>query len=202
MPQENNNKAEKNLVHLPSDRPDARYLSEKVFDMFEYVHKHYLQEADWFLKADDDTYVIIDNLRHQLQFLDSENKIIIGRHFPSFSLDIKRNITYGFLSGGAGYVLSKATLRTFGKEIASIKQHRTTNIKCVPVKGTAEDVSMARCLQSIGVKIENSLDENKKQTFHPFNLASHLFSQFPEWYERYDKKNREDVSKKEHFSST
>lgn len=62
----------------------------KTRDAFTHVYNHYLESADFFLKADDDTYVIVENLLHLLQPYDPNETLYLGCEFK------------GYMSGGAG----------------------------------------------------------------------------------------------------
>ena len=53
---------------------------------FEYVYKNHFDEADWFLKADDDTFTIVDNLRFLLKDKNSSEPIFSGTSLSLLSL--------------------------------------------------------------------------------------------------------------------
>ena len=55
----------------------------------------YRDQADWFMKADDDTYVIVENLRLMLSAYKPAQPIWFGCKF-------KVIVPTGYMSGGAG----------------------------------------------------------------------------------------------------
>ncbi|MBN3298024.1 C1GLT galactosyltransferase, partial [Amia calva] len=130
----------------------------KTIRAFQYVYKHHLDEADWFMKADDDTYVVVENLRHLLSQYSSEQPIYFGRRFKPF-------MKQGYMSGGAGYVLSKEGLRRF---IEGFRTGQCTHYT------TIEDVGMGKCMETMNVVAGDPRDKNQRETFHPFTPGSHL----------------------------
>ncbi|KAJ0023753.1 hypothetical protein NQD34_003652 [Periophthalmus magnuspinnatus] len=143
----------------------------KTIRAFHYVYEHHRHEADWFLKADDDTYVIVDNLRWVLSNHTPEEPIYFGRRFKPYTKQ-------GYMSGGAGYVLSKEALKRYVEGFKSKTCTHTTSV---------EDLAMGQCMEKVGVLAGDSRDTALRETFHPFVPEQHLTSKFPKsfWYWSY-----------------
>nr|XP_033795346.1 glycoprotein-N-acetylgalactosamine 3-beta-galactosyltransferase 1-B-like [Geotrypetes seraphini]XP_033795347.1 glycoprotein-N-acetylgalactosamine 3-beta-galactosyltransferase 1-B-like [Geotrypetes seraphini]XP_033795348.1 glycoprotein-N-acetylgalactosamine 3-beta-galactosyltransferase 1-B-like [Geotrypetes seraphini] len=143
-------------------------LSWKSIRAFNYVYKHHLEEADWFMKADDDTYVIVDNLRWLLSSYTPDQPIYFGKHFKIY-------VKQGYMSGGAGYILSKEALKRFVEAFNKKVCRHTTHV---------EDLVIGQCMEKVGVKPGDSRDTEKRETFHPFPPVYHLRAHFTKkkWY--------------------
>lgn len=149
------------------------YLWEKTKKAFQYVYQYHWNDADWFLKADDDTYVIVENLRYLLYPYPPNNPIYFGCKFKPF-------VNQGFMSGGAGYVLSKAALKQF------IDVALTNKSKCRQGHDGAEDVEMGKCLENVHVTAGDSRDMEGKDRFFPFVPEHHIIPRpTHSWYDEY-----------------
>ncbi|XP_026162705.1 glycoprotein-N-acetylgalactosamine 3-beta-galactosyltransferase 1-B [Mastacembelus armatus] len=143
----------------------------KTIRAFHYAYEHHAHEADWFLKADDDTYVIVDNLRWVLANYTPDEPIYFGRRFKPYTKQ-------GYMSGGAGYVLSKEALRRFVEGFKTKQCTHTTSV---------EDLAMGQCMEKVGVLAGDTRDTEHRETFHPFVPEQHLTAKFPKsfWYWSY-----------------
>ncbi|XP_062291457.1 glycoprotein-N-acetylgalactosamine 3-beta-galactosyltransferase 1-like [Scomber scombrus] len=145
----------------------------KTIRAFQYIYEHHLDDADWFIKADDDTFVVMENLRYVLSKYDPEKPLYLGRRFTPF-------ISQGYMSGGAGYVLSKEALRRF---IKGFDTGECTHFS------TIEDMALGKCMETMKVEPADSRDVKGRQTFHPYPPDYYLLRQLPRprpWYLIYD----------------
>ncbi|KAG7171183.1 Glycoprotein-N-acetylgalactosamine 3-beta-galactosyltransferase 1-like 10 [Homarus americanus] len=125
-------------------------------------HPHY----QWYMKADDDTFVIVENLRYFLRDLDPDLPLYYGAKF-------KMHVKQGYMSGGGGYVLSREAVKKFVTEALQL----TDQAKCpTNTSRGSEDVQLGLCLESVGVAAGDSLDRAGKSRFFsnsPLSLFYH-----------------------------
>jgi glycoprotein-N-acetylgalactosamine 3-beta-galactosyltransferase len=57
------------------------HLTKKTTLAFHYAYENFINQFDWFVKADDDTYIIIENLKIFLQKHNSSQPITFGYNF-------------------------------------------------------------------------------------------------------------------------
>lgn len=72
---------------------DYSNLWTKVRFGFKYAYQHYHHQYDWVLKADDDTYAIIENLKLFLSSENSSKPLYFGCKF-------RPHVNQGYMSGG------------------------------------------------------------------------------------------------------
>ncbi|KAG7257643.1 LOW QUALITY PROTEIN: hypothetical protein CRUP_005225, partial [Coryphaenoides rupestris] len=140
----------------------------KTIRAYHYAYEHHIDEADWFLKADDDTYAIVDNLRWVLANHTPEEPVYFGRRFKPYTKQ-------GYMSGVRA---TKEALRRF---VEGFKNGVCTHTSSV------EDLAMGQCLEKVGVLAGDSRDTSLRETFHPFVPEQHLTAKFPKsfWYWSY-----------------
>ncbi|KAH8279737.1 hypothetical protein KR054_003730 [Drosophila jambulina] len=118
----------------------------------QYVYQHHFRNYDWFLKADDDTYVVMENLR-----------AFLYAHSPKSPVYFGSKIGRHVKQGGGEYVLSKAALHKF------MKSAFDNSSICSNLNIGYEDVELRRCLESVGVVAGDSRDEQGLSRFIPFS---------------------------------
>ena len=117
------------------------------------------------MKADDDTYVIVENLRYMLEKYNSSQPIYFGCKLAA------GYVRQGYMSGGAGYVLSKEALDRFVNRALADKEQ----VICKTRDHTgAEDVEMGKCLENVNVVAGDSRDAMGRGRFFPFVPEHHL----------------------------
>lgn len=124
---------------------------------WKYIHKNHLHDADWFLKADDDTYVIMENLRLLLTSYSPTDPAYLGRWFKTSG---------EYNTESTGYVFSKETLRTFARAL-------NNPMKCKK-DSDLDDSNVGKCLAAFGIHPSDTRDADGKEKFHPFAPEYHI----------------------------
>eukprot|EP00040_Diaphanoeca_grandis_P004217 m.27612 g.27612 ORF g.27612 m.27612 type:complete len:700 (-) comp15777_c0_seq1:1951-4050(-) len=153
------------VVKLNLDGPEGRgQIWPKTKRSWMHVYQHYIDKADWFIKADDDTFVVWDNLVKFLSRFDSNQPHFFGRRFIPGGEDEERS----YYSGGSGIILSRASLQLLGARVQGDVHH---DLWATP-EGGPEDKQTAITLRRLNITTTNSVDVDGKELFLPLGTGS------------------------------
>lgn len=153
-----------NVITL--NTPEGRaHLTTKTMSAIKYMYGHYLNDFDWFMKCDDDVYVIMENLKYMLSKYDPiSDAVYLGNHF-------KVHVAQGYMSGGAGYVFSRKALKMMVED--AIVKGKCKN------DGWEEDRDLGLCMEAAKVSPYSTIDKYGRETFHAFNSLNYIVGPAP-----------------------
>lgn len=128
------------LVPLPNV-DDSYPPQKKSFLMLKFMHDNFIDDFEWFMRADDDVYIRTEHLEKFLRSVNSSKPQFIGQagvgnkeEFGQLSLQGDEN----FCMGGPGMIMSRDTLRLVIPHIRYCLKN---------LYSTHEDVEVGRCVR-------------------------------------------------------
>lgn len=110
------------IITLPGINDTQYPPQRKVYHMLKYMHDHYIDEFDFFMRSDDDVYVKTDQLLDLLQSINPAQDIYMG--CPGFGRPddkerIKLDQNEHYCMGGPGVIFSRSALRKLAPHLDS-----------------------------------------------------------------------------------
>ncbi|XP_033845464.1 chondroitin sulfate synthase 3 [Periophthalmus magnuspinnatus] len=123
---------------------DSYPPQKKSFMMLKYIHDHYLDKYEWFMRADDDVYIRGEKLESFLRSLNSSKPLYLGQTGLGMAEELGRLALEpgeNFCMGGPGMIFSREVLRRMVPHIGTCLREMYT---------THEDVEVGRCVRRFG----------------------------------------------------
>ena len=132
--------------------------------------------------------MLIDNLKYMLQSYNPNRPWYFGSKIKP-----REGLHQGYMSGGAGYVLSKKALEEFVTKGINDK----TGKICEQNSKGSEDIELGRCMENLGILPGDTRDAFGKGRFFPLapekHLNSGLMDNQSKWYRKYKFYNSTEV---------
>ncbi|ESP05353.1 hypothetical protein LOTGIDRAFT_152198 [Lottia gigantea] len=128
------------VVPLPGV-DDSYPPQKKSFMMLKYMHDHFIENYEWFVRADDDVFIKGDKLEKFLRSINSSKPQFIGQAGVGKQEELgmlSLTATENFCMGGPGMIFSRETLRRMAPYVGDCLANLYT---------THEDVEIGRCVR-------------------------------------------------------
>ncbi|CAJ0582575.1 unnamed protein product, partial [Mesorhabditis spiculigera] len=143
-------------------------LWDKTKRVLIYLNEEYGSQYDWYFKADDDTYAVMENMRFMLSAYDPGIPRYLG-------CQMMVNGIY-YQSGGPGYILSHAAVSKFA-------HHYIDDLRCPANPDGFEDYNLGRCMNALNISSTDSRDIEGRLRFLPLSPLSLFMDEIPGWLE-------------------
>lgn len=155
-----------------SDGMLCRHIWEKVWRMWVHVYMHDLASAEWFMKVDDDTYLLPSNVR---RFVRGRGWSAQDPHYFGFLVNVE--VQPWRLISGVASAFSRTSIDRLGARLLSMKHEYGPRDRfphshglCVDRDGATEERVTSRCLSEVGVFAEASLEDETREHVLPLGL--------------------------------
>ena len=153
------------IVKLPGILDDVYPPQKKMFAMLKYMQEHYIDDFQWFMRADDDVYVRGQRLEEELSRMDPNERVYLGRAGSGKRKDLQRLQLLShehYCMGGPGVVLSNAAL----KALAPHLDYCLSAVEFFNQEASKpwynEDVELGRCIsRTLDVQCSSSTQVNR-----------------------------------------
>ena len=174
------NSTENNLIKLLGVT-DTYPPQKKAFLMLKYMHDFYLDQFEWFVRADDDVYIKGQKLAKFLTSVNSSETYYIGhsgtgRKDEKGTLGLSDSKTY--CMGGPGVIMSRATLAKVAPNINYCLKNLYTshedteigrcinqfaNVSCTKAKEVCISKTLTKTLEDVLISLQMFLVQKPKR---------------------------------------
>lgn len=147
-------------------------MAQKAIEILKLTKKMFGLENDWFLMADDDTFIFFDNLLKFIKHKNYTDPVVYG-----FSI-VDWIVKDGYPQGGAGILFTKESMRRLYSKLAMGL--------CNYVEGFS-DVAIGYCMELANVTIGDSTDSCNRERFHMHSLKRYFGGPFDNWMLKHSK---------------
>lgn len=161
-----------------------------------FIYANYYQSYDWFVLAQSDSFLLIENLRYYLESEeirlaenggrlnpDDDNlqtPLYLGRRFALAGIQSQI-----FNGSGPGYILNKAALKSL-----IVDALPNLNQKLLHAVSSSHDTLLAQAFRTVGIRPYPTPDEKGGERFMPFMPHHHYRYRFPadkgsDWYAKW-----------------
>eukprot|EP00045_Choanoeca_perplexa_P005563 m.46963 g.46963 ORF g.46963 m.46963 type:complete len:561 (+) comp13186_c0_seq2:119-1801(+) len=173
------------LMDIGGKEDSRSMLRTKSKQGWLHVYEHFLDKGDFFLKGDDDSYVVMENLKAFLQTKDPKAPEHYGRLFHYGGRD--KPLYY---SGGSTIILTHEAMKRLGEGTKS----RGDAIWPKPDVGQAEDLRISQVLDYVGVKTADTRTPEGQHQFMALGINNERTLKEPEdrstaklWFWKYSR---------------